>query len=243
MNTHPILFSTEMVKAIEAGRKTMTRRVNGLHEINENPNQWKYLGLAIDLNNKLKLHAHFDNVHYPMNPRFIKLPYGRKGDVLWVRETFYAFGHWTLITDNETGKKKWHFHDLTIETSHKYLYEDCIPEKVLSRKKGGLGYYKRPSIHMPKAAARIFLEITNVRVERLQDISEKDAKAEGVETYKYSRTGGIIYKNYNGESNFEYTPKESFCSLWHSINGEESWNANPWVWVVEFKRVSKPENF
>lgn len=95
----------------------------------------------------------------------------------------------------------------------------------------------RPSIHMPKAACRLFLRITNVRVERLQDISEEDAIAEGVSRYPKSPIYG--YKNYLHEDMYCLTAVDSFRTLWHSINGEQSWNDNPWVWVVEFERIEK----
>lgn len=86
----------------------------------------------------------------------------------------------------------------------------------------------KPSIHMPKEAARIFLKIKNVRVERLHDVSRGDCMSEG-----------CPFPNIARETN----PKEWFTSLWKSINGEESWNSNPWVWVIEFERVEKPLNF
>jgi hypothetical protein len=90
----------------------------------------------------------------------------------------------------------------------------------------------RPSIHMPRAASRITLEVTDVRVERLQDISEADALAEGIDMQPrlagYSKDAGCKWEPAN--------PIEVFCNLWESIKGPGSWDANPWVWVVEFKR-------
>ncbi len=90
----------------------------------------------------------------------------------------------------------------------------------------------RPSIHMPRWASRITLEITAVRVERLQAISEADAIAEGVEQYKSG-----YFKAYNCKEGFCTTAFVSFMSLWSQINSPGSWDANPWVWVVEFRRV------
>lgn len=93
----------------------------------------------------------------------------------------------------------------------------------------------KPSIFMPKWASRITLEITNIRVERLNDISENDAKAEGIECWM--DFGDEVYKDYLGRHHALNTPQFAFKSLWESINGFDSWQNNPWVWVVEFKRI------
>lgn len=151
--------------------------------------------------------------------RKIKCPYGQPGDVLWLRET------WSDCTDRpdcpayKAGKDGW-------EAFH-----------------GDLKW--KPSIHMPKAACRLFLRVKSVRVERLQKISEKDAKAEGVLEYEDG-----TFKNYFKTKGLRAVDgvecllaKGSFQSLWSSINGLDSWNINPWVWVIEFERIEKPENF
>jgi len=91
-----------------------------------------------------------------------------------------------------------------------------------------------PAIHMPRAFSRIYLEITNIRVQRLQDIRSKDAECEGVE-----KLGQCLWRDYLGTEPDNYiNPVASFASLWVSINGEQSWNDNPFVWVVEFKRLA-----
>ncbi len=136
-------------------------------------------------------------------------PHGKPGDLIWVRETFAAFdADW-----KHPGKP----HDLKDGPWPNVVY----PASVAKIPDGTC----RPSIHMPRWASRITLEITAVRVERLQDISEEDAKSEGVAPSQH-----II------------TPPEAlyrvgFLKLWQSIYGEESWRANPWVWVIEFRRV------
>ncbi len=103
-----------------------------------------------------------------------------------------------------------------------------------------------PSIFMPKEAARIFLKVTNVRVERLQDISENDAIDEGIDFFNHGYGGspvGIWYRNYKYGTN-NCSPKYSFQTLWDSINAKKHpWESNPWVWVYEFERIEKPENF
>jgi hypothetical protein len=107
-----------------------------------------------------------------------------------------------------------------------YKANGCIPVEP---------YKWKPSIFMPKDACRIFLKITNTRVERLMDISREDARAEGVE-----RINGAQFKNYvDGTST--YNERTSFYSLWESINGKDSVSLNPFVWVIEFERIEKPE--
>lgn len=155
----------------------------------------------------------------------IKCRYGQAGDVLWVRET------WCDPEDNHGN-------------SPGNLYKaDFGPEPV--------DWIWKPSIHMPKEACRIFLKVISIRVERLQDISEQDAIAEGVKLHHR----GKHYLNYEDEhykvTQFIYnldTAVESYKSLWRLINGRDSWNKsswdnNPWVWVVEFELTEKPENF
>lgn len=105
------------------------------------------------------------------------------------------------------------------------------------------GHTWKPSIHMPKKAARIFLKVISVKVERLQDISEEDAKNEGV---KLLENGSYqCYFNSEIAQNYMYTrsPKKSFETLWQSINGINSWDLNPWVWIIEFEKIEKPEDF
>ena len=150
-----------------------------------------------------------------------KSPYGVLGDRLWVRET-----HAKII--GQSGG--W------IETDYFATY------KHGDRLGDSLGVKKRwtPSIHMPRAASRINLEVTGVRVERLQDISEADALAEGVEALDSAM--GCFYKNYLTSNGYEHhftcgSTVESYRTLWESINGAGGWAANPWVWVVEFQRI------
>ena len=140
-----------------------------------------------------------------------KCPYGEVGDVLWVRETFNS------------------------DYGFKDMEGNVVPPGILYKAKvsslpNGLKW--KPSIFMPKSIARIWLQITSIKVERLKDISEEDAIAEGVETTK---TG---YKDYITEGSIS-DAYWSFYSLWYKINGRESWDSNPWVWVIEFKQIKK----
>jgi len=216
MAEKPILFSTPMVQAIMEGRKTMTRRI--------------VKGMALDW-----LKPDMFTPEYVASPENGLCPYGQLGDLLWVRETFYAYGHWATITEN--GKSKKQFWDLTRDSCYLHqFHSDWLPNKVA--KFGELGWHKRPSLYMPKSIARIWLRVKDRHVERLQDINEQDAIAEGIEYQK--DLNGIWYKNYNDDDH-ELTsdPIDSFQSLWISINGRESWDLNPFVWVVSFEVVSK----
>lgn len=221
MKTHPILFSTEMVQAIIQGNKTQTRRVQGLENVNDNPDRYRVLEAKNNWS-ETKLKALFEvkgSENRPLPQRLSAYcPYGKVGDVLWVRETFCF-----------TGSREY----LNSETRMPFMYKADIKDVETAKEvMQDHGWKFRPSIHMPKAACRLFLEITSIRVERLQDITEEDASEEGVECY-YDKNGEYVVCSY----------KDSFEILWSSINGSESWNANPWVWVVEFKRVDKPANF
>lgn len=144
-------------------------------------------------------------------------PYGNPGDILWVRET------WALPVD-ENGSDAGY--------QYKADYDD----------KSNCWKWK-PSIHMPKEACRIWLKITDVRVERLQDIKEKDAISEGIEVIHMAADEVPVYRNYLLKEKLgSVNPIRSFENLWKSINGKDSWKHNPWVWVIEFERIEKPKN-
>lgn len=148
-------------------------------------------------------------------------PYGQVGDRLWVRESF------TYWEDDEFGGDY-----LEYRTGHRVsLGEWEYPHPIYDHCIGRFGKWT-PSIHAPRWASRITLEITGVRVERIQDISEEDAIAEGIEP---GVKGLSVWKNYQSCSSVFSEPIKSFASLWNSVYG--TWDVNPWVWVVEFKRV------
>ena len=150
------------------------------------------------------------------------LPYGKPGDRLWVRETWRAELTWNTTKPSE----------IPDEAALWYAADDQQRNNGRGTKfKGKL----RSSIHMPRAASRITLEITSVRVERLQEISIEDAKAEGA----WGPDDSIVQKvaDYFGTDIFSANPRKAFQMLWESINGPDSWAANPWVWAIEFRRV------
>lgn len=215
----PILFSGAMVRAILSGQKTQTRRViKPQPEVTEK--RLRETGGWVE-GETLSQHV---NEAWQAGFIPVECPYGQPGDRLWVREAFHSY-HWdqpraVYRADGERQRVR-----TQIES-----YE--------------VGRWK-PSIHMPRWACRIVLEIVSVRVERLQDISEEDAEAEGILADSFEYGGQQYFRDYrltDAEASTQPAltcPRESFRSLWESINGQESWQANPWVWVVEFRRVGK----
>jgi hypothetical protein len=158
---------------------------------------------------------------------------GSAGDSIWGRETFYAWGEWLAHEPEGGGKKKWTFHDLSAEGGPSwYLYDSDCPDYCLKRTENYVSYYRRPSLFMPKAACRMNLLIKSIRHQALQDISEADAIAEGIEPMDGR------WKNYQGYRSFA-DPRDSFRSLWDSINSERGmgWDTNPDVVAVEFERI------
>lgn len=207
----PILFSTPMVQAILAGRKTMTRRI-----IKPQPSD----GISYMKNPPLNWEQAYNEDWKPWKMETengesiaIESPY-QPGDVLYVRETHYC-----------------HKDDKSV-----IIFEDQNNDERFSHL-----WRKRPSIHMPKAAARIFLKVTAVRAERLCDISEADAIAEGVESWRNFLFQDTRYKDYEFPKTSECrSPISSFRSLWNVINGPESWDENPWVFAYTFERCERP---
>ncbi len=243
----PILFSAPMVRANLDGTKTQTRRivkfsdpfkVGQEHEhrifkmaYKTNDGNWGWLDGTID----------------PVPLRLLigpgkKCPYGRVGNRLWVREAFLVQPDLWKINHSP-------------QPIH-YL--------ATTKREGVEDYIGKPSIHMPRWASRIDLEISEVRVERLQDISEEDAKAEGVPEYQETILGrrmnqAVMYGNPSAPQTFMGIPiqriftvespepkdepplvrsyRVNYQALWEEINGPGSWDLNPWVWVIKYKRV------
>ncbi|WP_061342881.1 hypothetical protein [Clostridium botulinum] len=205
----PILFNTEMVQAILEGKKTTTRRI-----IKDVDNNYTYLG-----SDKQKSNVSFSRNTTGLSLK-IKIPY-KAGDILYVRET------WQISNPMGDFARD----DMTAEYVYKAGYAKGKRIPITKDKEKNLGVWK-PSIHMPKAAARIFLKVTNVRIERLQNITEDGIKAEGITCDKEYEE----FKN-AAESNCEV----KFATLWDStVNKKDldqyGFNSNPYVWVIEFER-------
>lgn len=219
MKERPILFSASMVCAILKGSKTQTRRV-----VKPQPD-----GDAIITVGEIGTSRGAAYVRYPNEggicSRF-PCPYGQPGDRLWVRE---ACQGWTFEISGENVVR--YPADSSFSQIENLINgaDRWIDLYNYRRKRGAIV----PSIHMPRWASRILLEITNMRVERLQDISCADAKAEGIERSR----DGMMWRDYISASHAQINPIDSYRTLWESINGPGSWDANPWVWVIEFKSV------
>ena len=203
----PILFSAPMVRAILEGRKTVTRR-----EVKKSA--------ALDC-----LAAGFEPAFLAQPGNSDLCPYGKPGDRLWARETWYC-DHFEVMRGPYLKPD-----DLDVS--------EARDDGTLVYAADGLTPYEadqpvwKPSIHMPRWACRILLEITDVRVERLQDITYEEAVAEGVHRDNCCR----MWTAYDEGGTCHKYPVPAFKDLWTGINGPDAWDANPWVWVVEFKRV------
>lgn len=194
----PILFKTEMIRAILDGKKTQTRRVIKPQPIVDYDSGYVYWKKS-----------QFDIHGMPLSIELPKLcPYGTEGDILYVRETW--------LNDNH------------IDGKRGYCYKADFSNTFAS------SVCWAPSLFMPKEAARIYLEIKEVRVERLQNISANSAISEGISLPNYA-------EQYIKDVDYP-TPPEIFCELWDSINGKKySWSSNPFVWVIEFEQIDNPE--
>lgn len=242
----PILFSSPMVQAILRGDKTQTRRGLKPQPQRDSQHPWTWNPKRVHGNPFYFSGSTEHLIEILTAPELGICPYGKPGDLLYVRETHYRFGHWEPIPGKETkgGRQKWQF----VEDRAEVLYDapETFRKGMHNADPWTPAWHKRNSLFMPKEAARIWLEVESVRVERLQDISEGDAVAEGIEKVNVNHDVEPEYKDYHGvplcrvgdKHPWGLTPYGSFKSLWQSINGAESWAANLWVWAVTFKMVS-----
>ena len=200
-----------MVRALLNGSKTQTRRVV----------KWP---------SKSPTH-HISINESEQGPIPAWCPYGQPGDRLWVRESIFAHPAYSSK-------------DLAAGICGPLFEEDgsyCAMRGYMADGDHSKPFRVIPGIHMPRAASRILLEITAVRCERLQDISEADAVAEGVNVVNIGKTKGVEYENYLDDDCFEFFAKDSYATLWEKINGLGSFADNPWIWVVEFKVIDGKE--
>lgn len=212
-----------MVQAIEKNQKRQTRRI-----IKPQPyyieNGWQWDG------NRQKAKKATGSITVcgkdvkPETDEFFPASAKYKiGDILWVRETFLDISE---LKDSPL----FHAHDkgdFVFKADNEFI---------------GCHNWK-PSIYMPKDAARYFLKVTNVRCERLQDISEEDSKKEGTTKGRFLLGPNMIKKQFQLEHSVHGSHYEGFKYIWHVINGAESWKANPWVFVYDFEKIEKPQNW
>lgn len=215
MAIKPILFNTEMVRAILDGRKSCTRRL-----VKPQPDEKHTysLGFVTDSTEKKEVGCFgFGIDEYGGSIQYAKPPY-QPGDILYVRETVWQkVGHY-LDVDGET-KPSWY-------NEFRYVATDEKPETGWN-----YSWAKRPSIHMPKEAARIWLRVTDVRVERLQEMWASDVSKEEIYFTKPTTADEMLM---------------AFSKLWNGTIKKSDldrygWDANPWVWVIGFERCEKPE--
>ena len=213
MKERPILFSAPMVRAILAGKKSQTRRA-----FNDRTTKLMRAAASIGEVSWFMDEGYLQENDLPYIQQFS--PYGQPGDRLWVRETYQHAN--SPHGPYETGCTCFYRAD---------YWDD---PHGMDGEKSPEGKYRTwiPSIHMPRAASRINLEVVHVRVERLQAIKHVDCIAEGT-------PGG-----HGSIPGYPYaaTPREHYRHIWESINGRGSWDANPWVWVVEFKQIQPAKN-
>lgn len=249
----PILFSAPMVRAILGGSKTQTRRAVKIKPPLSLPNYYATGRVLSDLEIQPGAwmefrHTSQDKVGFTGSPAafLLKCPYGKVGDQLWVRET-WNYNDWTelgipFIGYKADGSALLREHPEEWSEVVENIWAGLSSPENFNVDSAARDRKFRPSIHMPRWASRIQLEITGVRVELLNDISEADAIAEGVKPVvipkPFPNAGKLAYLGY-GDHPRSYidTARDSFKTLWESINGAGSWQANPWVWVIEFKRV------
>ncbi|EMC1557856.1 hypothetical protein ABM396_000973 [Klebsiella pneumoniae] len=239
MKERGMIFNGEMVRAILDGRKTQTRR----------PIKWKQTRFT-------EIGEREDGSKWPWSEDaehtcdfWHPCPFGAVGDRIWVREAYRFPASLDDVSPTGIG-------EMSVATGYRKPWAPTFYEFTGTFSDGWKGFETppkvsdagklRPSIHMPRWASRILLEITDVRVERLNAISPEDAESEGLERTNFTGFGdepGLpsypepdVYFDPLKKQWKEYPP-EAFAGLWESIYGEGSWQANPWVWVIEFKRV------
>lgn len=194
----PLLVSDPLVRPISSGRKTETRRLNGLDWVNELPDIWEFVSQA-DGVFKFQQKDQRTTIHIPSR-------YGVPGDTLWVRENWYVGRGYNGLKPVKIPEQDY--------VKRGYMGDGPRPDwagKV------------RPSIHMPRWLCRYNLEVKLVRVERLHNITEDAAWREGFPKEDYDEFSG-----------FEFPARTWYMNTWINLNGQESWDANPWVWVIIF---------
>lgn len=216
MKERPILFNEAMVRALLDGRKTQTRRV-----IKPQPLGYTGRKFIVPDDSPKAWHDSDDFLSF--------CPYGQPGDRLWVRETWKpSIAHSCAMDACDCADVRVSY---VADSGIKFFAEDDVSEEWLMPK-AALAGRNVPAIHMPRWACRLLLEVTAVRVERLQEISAADARAEGCLPPDLPPDVSGVAGDYVADE------RTSFAILWNRINGPDSWQASPWVWVVEFRRIA-----
>ena len=244
MKERPILFSAPMVRAILDGRKTQTRRKLKAGWIVEKVDEPNWYGKRVLVHRptcQLGFCEKIDDGElacggYELSADGIAVrsPYGHPGDRLWVRETWHSCGHCGA------GSAHYRAGGWIRRPRVDGPDRDDFDLRPLAPKCAAHGW--RPSIHMPRWASRISIDVSEVRLERLQEISDDDARSEGVERDIGRDVPAAMgptetWLNYVDPDNWCSSPQSSYRTLWESINGAGSWATNDWVWAITFRRV------
>jgi hypothetical protein len=201
------MFKEFLLKQVVAKVKTQTRRTHGLEKVNHNPGRYKFHALLPQITEKYQLYALFVDLDNPSTSALVSCkPKYQIGDICYLKENYAIAGN----------------------TTHHHIYQsDYDPEARKNIK-------WKSKLMMPAVSARYKVQITGIRVERLQDISEYDAIQEGIVNHWFCTK---YYQCYLDVEGFYKQAIDSFRSLWYFINGNDSWNKNPWVFVYEFKLI------
>lgn len=236
MKERPIIFNTAMVKAIIDGRKTQTRRL-----VKPQPKFFKgeaggHWWRCTHVQSMVRVEEELQNPGEYYKGFIDEVnPFGKKGDRLWVRETF-CIGTIEEEDHYQGSPKPLYVHQDGDPKQYPIYKEYCLRDNISID-----DVLWKPSIHMPRSASRILLEITKIRIERLNQISSQDAVQEGL--LKLPASGRYVVNRsdqyFGAASN---NPCEVFKWLWESIYGSSSWELNPWVWVIEFNVIQGGDN-
>ncbi|MBF0440018.1 MAG: hypothetical protein HQL93_12995 [Magnetococcales bacterium] len=241
MAIRSILFNATMARAVLAGEKTQMRRV--IRPQPKPPSDGSY---------RIEECSWPQGFGFPSGPnnsgsiKWYRSPFGQIGDHLLAKESCWILGHW-VENGMEKGYRKFDFYEFLVHGSPSVCFEK--PNKIHQKGTMGIGWVHRSSIQMPQWASRITLEITGIRIEQVQNISEVDALREGVFLPGPSKNSPIGQGVLTATSNFEneifymsdHYAREEYERLFNSTYRAKGlgWDVNPWVWIVEFKVVSR----
>ena len=211
LKNKPLLVSDPLIRPISNGRKTETRRVNGLDWVNELPDEWEFVSLE---NNAAK----FKRVGVPPEICTLSCRYGPPGTILWVRENWYVGRGYNGVKPRDIPAGRM--------VKRGYMGDGPRPEWA-----GRV----RPSMHMPRWLCRYELEVLKIGVERVQSITEDGAKREGVQPGIFRDGPNTEKGEFHLEHNIHGSHLAGFKFTWMTLNGRQSWDLNPWVWVISFK--------
>ncbi|RYG68897.1 hypothetical protein EON80_10780 [bacterium] len=236
MKSRPVLMTGTNVLGILALRKTKTRRILKIQPT-PNPARLEFWekGLGGVPANSFIPTSNSGKVGI-FEPLHLQCPFGVVGDRLWIRETIWQWGRWVSNGKTKGGRPKRKFVSCGFNVRYVANHPNRPADPPHDRKivHADELWVKRPAIHMPRAACRVEVELTSIAAERLHDIREADCFAEGIVIDPHHLWRPLGSK----EPMRPLTPHQAFQSLWESIHGDDSWDENPWVWVLGFRLVT-----